>query len=234
MSTPRQAPDASGSRWIKVWDAPTRLFHWAIVILVLTSYVTARTGFIEWHFRSGYAILGLLLFRIGWGIAGSETARFSDFVRGPRAAMMHLAEFIRPPDGSARAAPHAAGHNPAGAYMVVALLGLLLFQAVTGLFANDGLMVEGPLASYAGGALSDRLTGWHGLGFDLILVAVGMHVLAVLLYAVVARQDLVRPMITGWSKLPASIAQPRMASLLRAAIMLAVAAGLVWGIASHG
>ncbi len=231
---PLREPEANRQpqvRWIRVWDLPIRLFHWTIVILVLASYVTARTGHIEWHFRSGYAILALVLFRIGWGIAGSDTARFSGFVRGPRAALRHLREVLHP---APERLSHVAGHNPAGAYMVVALLGLLLFQAVTGLFANDGLMVEGPLAIYAGGALSDRLTKWHGLGFDVIVIAVGIHVLAILAYAVLVRTNLVRPMITGWSRLPASISQPAIAPLWRAAALLGAAAALVWGIASHG
>lgn len=223
-------PDAgkAGGRWVKVWDAPVRLFHWAIVALVCTSYATAKMGRIDWHFLSGYAILTLVLFRIAWGLAGSETARFSHFVRGPRAALGHLREVL------GRQAPHEAGHNAAGGLMVALLLGLLLFQAGTGLFSNDGLMEEGPLAHLAEGAWSDRISGWHAFAFNLILAAVALHVAAVLAYAVVLRQDLVRPMVTGWKRLPATIPAPRMAPAARAIGLALAAAGAVWLISRLG
>lgn len=211
-----------GWRWVKVWDGPVRLFHWSIVVLVATSYATARLGRIDWHFLSGYAILALVLFRIAWGLAGSETARFSHFLRGPRSALSHLRHVL------ARSAPDEAGHNAAGGLMVAALLGLLLFQTGTGLFSNDGLMDEGPLAHFVGGDWSDRISGWHELGFNLILVAVALHVAAVIAYAVVLRQDLVRPMVTGWKRLPAGTLPPRMAPAVLAAGIAAAAAGLVY------
>lgn len=219
---------AAGRRWVKVWDAPTRLFHWSIVGLVVTSYATAKLGLIDWHFRSGYAILALVLFRIGWGLAGSDTARFASFLTGPRAALEHLRHAIR------RHPDEPAGHNAAGGLMVAALLALLLFQTGSGLFANDGLFVEGPLADLAGPALSDRLTRWHELGFDLIAIAVAVHVLAVLLYGLVLRQNLVRPMLTGWKRLPAEIAPPRMVPTWKAAILAALASGAVAAVALLG
>jgi cytochrome b len=220
--------DLRAERKVYVWDAPTRLFHWSLVALVGFSYASARMGKIDWHFLSGYAVLTLLLFRIAWGIIGSDTARFARFVRGPAAALRHLASLARGPE-----APEA-GHNPAGALMVLALIGLLLFQAGTGLFASDGLIVEGPLAHLVDGATSEALTTWHSFCFDVILVAVGLHVAAVLAYAAVARQNLVGPMIVGWKRLPASVAAPRMASLFLAACVLAISAAVVWGIASLG
>jgi len=225
------SPSRANWKWIRIWDAPVRLFHWTVVLLVAASYITARSGRIEWHFLSGYAILALVLFRIGWGLCGSETARFSRFVRAPGAAIAHLREMLLQPRTSD---PHEAGHNAAGAYMVIALLALLLFQAGTGLFSNDGLMVEGPLAPLAGGALSDTLSAWHEVGFNLILIAVALHVLAVIVYAVVARQDLVRPMITGWRRLPQAIPAPAMAPAWRAVLLLAAAAAIVWGITRLG
>ncbi|MEP9347965.1 cytochrome b/b6 domain-containing protein [Xanthobacter sp. KR7-225] len=213
---------------VRVWDAPTRLFHWSIVLLVAFSYASARTGRIDWHFLSGYAILALVLFRIAWGIVGSDTARFAHFVRTPRAALRHLARF-----GRGRGDPHA-GHNPAGALMVLALIGLLLAQAVSGLFSSDGLIVEGPLARFMDGATSAAATAWHAFLFDLILVAVGLHVAAVLAYALVARRNLVRPMIVGWARLPASVPAPRMASPLLAAALLAASGAVVCALASLG
>lgn len=211
---------------VKVWDAPVRLFHWSIVILVAFSYATARLGWIEWHFRSGYTILGLVLFRIVWGFVGSDSARFGSFVRGPRAVLEHLTEVLK---GKAEGEP---SHNPAGALMVVALLGLLLFQAVSGLFSNDGIFVEGPLARFVSGAMSERITGWHALSFDIILIAVIVHVAAVVFYAVVLKQNLVRPMITGRKALDPGSATPRIASPLLAAAILAVTGGAVVALAT--
>ncbi|WP_454916486.1 cytochrome b/b6 domain-containing protein [Xanthobacter sediminis] len=220
--------DKSNWRWIKVWDAPTRLFHWALVALVATSYVTARNGWIDWHFYAGYAILTLVAFRILWGLAGSETSRFSAFVRAPGAVFSHLRHVLK------RKPEPEAGHNAAGAYMVLALLALLLFQAVSGLFSNDGLFTGGPLSGLVSGAVSDRITVLHGFSFDLILVAVALHVAAIVAYAVLLRQDLVRPMVTGWKKLPASIAAPRLAPLPLALVLLAAVAALVFALTRLG
>jgi len=229
-NAPSSAPRASW-KWIRIWDAPVRLFHWTVVLLVAASYITARSGRIEWHFLSGYAILTLVIFRIAWGVCGSETARFSQFIRMPGRAIAHLREMLLQPRASI---PHEAGHNAAGAYMVIALLALLLFQTGTGLFSNDGLMVEGPLAPLVDGAVSDTLSDWHEVGFNLLLLAVALHVLAVILYAAVARQDLVRPMVTGWRRLPQAIPAPAMAPAWRAILLLAAAGAAVWGITRLG
>ncbi|MFG1357537.1 cytochrome b/b6 domain-containing protein [Xanthobacter pseudotagetidis] len=221
-------PDLRPERKVQVWDMPTRLFHWSLVLLVALSYASARMGKIDWHFLSGYAVLTLVLFRIAWGIAGSDTSRFSRFVRRPADALRHLRDLPR------RQAGAEPGHNPAGAFMVLALLGLLLAQTVTGLFSSDGLIVEGPLAHLVDGATSEAATSWHGFFFDVIVVAVGLHVAAVLAYAVVAREDLVRPMILGWKRLPPSVPAPRMASPLLAAALLAASAAAVWAISRLG
>lgn len=223
---PRPTAGNPEYRWVKVWDAPIRMFHWTLVLLVATSYATARLGRIDWHFYSGYAVLALVLFRIAWGLVGSESARFLRFVRGPSAALAHLRHAAR------RVATDEAGHNPAGGLMVVALLGLLLFQTLSGLFANDGLFVEGPLAPFAGGAWSDRITSWHAFAFNLILAAVAVHVAAVAIYGLALRQDLVRPMITGWKRLPAGVPVPRLAPVGRALGLGLAAAGGVWLLAN--
>lgn len=218
--------DPRASRKVYVWDAPTRLFHWSLVALIAFSYASARTGRIDWHFLSGYAVLTLLLFRIVWGIIGSDASRFAHFVRGPGDAVRYLVSIVSRREASKP------GHNPAGGLMVLAMIGLLLVQAVTGLFSSDGLIVEGPLAGFVDGATSEALTSWHGFVFDLILVAIGLHVAAVLAYAVFARQNLVRPMIFGWMRLPQSIPAPRMASPVLAAAVLTGCAAIVWSIAS--
>lgn len=218
--------DPRKTRLVKVWDGPTRLFHWTLVALVAGAYVTAENGWIDWHFRCGYAIIALLLFRLAWGVVGSDTARFARFVKSPFAALGHLAHFNR------REPDTEVGHNAAGGLMVVAMLALLVFQVASGLFSTDGIFTDGPLAFLVGSDLSERITGWHVLNFNLILGAVVLHVLAVLAYAAVKRHDLVRPMVTGVKRLPAAIAAPRIVPWWRALILFALAAGAAWGLSA--
>ncbi|OYX89353.1 MAG: hydrogenase [Azorhizobium sp. 32-67-21] len=214
------------TRWVKVWDAPTRLFHWSLVALIAGAWFTAENGWIDWHFRCGYAILALLLFRLVWGFVGSDTARFARFVKSPVAALAHLAHITkREPDTEI-------GHNAAGGLMVLAMLALILVQVGLGLFSTDGIFTDGPLAYLVGPDLSDRITGWHEFNFNLILAAVVLHVAAILTYAVLKRHDLVRPMVTGLKKLPAGLAAPRMAPLWLALLVFAVAAGGVYAFAT--
>jgi cytochrome b len=206
---------------VKVWDAPTRLFHWAIAVLVGFSWFSMHESWMELHFLSGYTILTLLLFRLVWGFVGSDTARFVGFLASPVAAFRHLAHIAR------REPDREIGHNAAGGWMVLVMLLLLVVQVVTGLFANDDIMNEGPLAHLAGKPDSDWLTKIHDINFTLIEIAVALHVLAVLTYAVLKRQDLVRPMLTGRKRLPASLRAPRIASPWLAIAVLAGAAIVV-------
>ena len=209
------------TRTVTVWDLPTRLFHWAIVLLVLTSYLSVKLNWMDLHFLSGYSVATLLLFRLGWGLIGSDTARFANFLRTPSAALRHLAQLrTREPDREV-------GHNAAGGWMVLAMLLLLTVQVATGLCANDDVMLEGPFAKYAGKELSDRLTAIHHANFNLIEAAIFLHLAAILTYAVLKRQDLVRPMLTGRKRLPAEVAAPALAHKLRAAILLATAVAVV-------
>ncbi len=207
---------------IRVWDAPTRLFHWAVVLLVITSYVTIRTGRIELHLLSGYSMLTLLLFRLVWGFAGSETSRFSQFLRNPIEGFRHLAQFgRREPDDEV-------GHNAAGGWMVLVLLGVLGVQVGTGLFSRTPHGAEGPFAHLVSQQTSEQISAVHGVNFDLILAAIALHVLAILAYAVVKKHALLWPMITGRKRLPGATPQPRMASPLLAALVLALAGCVVW------
>jgi cytochrome b len=209
------------TRLVRVWDAPTRLFHWAIALLVGFSWFSMHESWMELHFLSGYTILALLLFRLVWGFIGSDTARFGRFLASPAAAFRHLAHIHRrEPDAEI-------GHNAAGGWMVLLMLALLLVQVGSGLFANDDIMNEGPLAHLVGKSRSDWFTNIHSINFTLIEIAVAAHVVAVLAYAVLKRQDLVRPMVTGSKRLPAGLRAPRMASLWLAIAVLAVAAGCV-------
>jgi cytochrome b len=206
---------------MRVWDLPTRLFHWVLVALIATSYVTIQLDEIRYHLLSGYAILTLLLFRIAWGFVGSDTSRFVRFLKSPVAGFRHLASFPkRTPDDEI-------GHNAAGGWMVLVMLLLLAVQVGLGLFSNDDIASEGPLAKYVGDDMSDTLTHYHALNFYLILSAIGLHVLAIITYAVVKRHNLLRPMITGKKRMPAAMRAPRMASPLLALLVLICAAGAV-------
>ena len=222
----------SGWRTVRVWDGWVRLVHWAVVFLIPLSWWSMETGRATLHFVSGYAVLTLVLFRIAWGLLGSETARFARFLRSPLAALRHLGHFRR------REPDMEIGHNAAGGWMVLVLLGLLLAQAVTGFFANEepgfDYGAHGPLALRVAEATSARLTGLHHLGFNLILAAAGLHVLAVLAHRVLKGQDLVRPMLTGVKTLPGTAVPPRMGSSRLAAALLVTAALLVWGISRLG
>ncbi len=212
---------------MRVWDGATRLFHWSIVLLMIVSYVSISLAdgpranlCMRIHFASGETMLALLLFRLIWGVIGSDTSRFARFVRSPLAAFHHLRDIgKREPDTEI-------GHNAAGGWMVLVLLLVLLAQVGTGLFANDDGINEGPLAKFAAKSTSDLLSGWHGLIFNVLAGLVVLHVIAVIAYAVVKGQNLVRPMFTGKKKLPAAARAPRMANPVLALAVLVVSAGV--------
>lgn len=213
----------SGEIQVKVWDAPVRLFHWALVLLFAFMFFSGKMkgDWMEWHMRAGYAILALVLFRVLWGFAGSTFARFGTFLSGPSASLQFARQLL------ARAPSVHAGHNPLGGWMVLALLLGLIFQAGTGLFANDDILIEGPLAALVTKATSDRLTGWHYWNFNLLLGLAAVHLLAVLYHAVVLKENLIGAMFTGVKRLPARAAEgmaARFASPWLALALLAVAA----------
>ncbi len=207
---------------MRVWDAPTRLFHWAIVVLVAVSYTSVQLDWLDIHFLSGYTLLTLLLFRLAWGFVGSETSRFHQFLRSPLAGFRHLAQFTR------REPDNEVGHNAAGGWMILVLLGLLAVQVTTGLFSNDDATADGPLRHLVSKATSDRISSVHAFNFNLILAAIGLHVLAILAYALIKKHNLLWPMITGRKRLPGATRQPRMASPLLALLILALAGCIVW------
>jgi cytochrome b len=173
-----------------VWDLPVRLVHWLIVLAVAGSWATHYAGieWFAWHRRFGYAVLVLAAFRVVWGFVGTRHARFGSFLRGPRAIM----EYLR---GRTGALP--VGHNPLGALGVVALLGVLIVQGSTGVFANDEIMNAGPFYGWIDPALSNRITTLHRLSSDAMLVLIALHVLAVAWHVLGQRQPLLRAMVTG-------------------------------------
>ncbi|MCM2311369.1 MAG: cytochrome b/b6 domain-containing protein [Steroidobacteraceae bacterium] len=171
-----------------VWDLPVRVTHWALVLAVTGCWATHYAGieWFTWHRRCGYAVLVLAAFRVAWGFAGTRHARFTGFVRGPAAIVAYL-----------RSGGQTVGHNPLGALGVIALLGLMLLQAGTGLFANDEIMNTGPLYGWISPELSNRLTSLHHANSDWLLVMIGLHLAAIVFYVRFRRQPLVRAMITG-------------------------------------
>ncbi len=188
-----------------IWDLPTRLFHWVLVLLLLTSWLSAEFGWMRTHVLSGLTVLSLLLFRIVWGFIGSDSARFARFLKNPLAAIQHLLQLHRQREPDTET-----GHNAAGGWMVLFMLAVLLVQVATGLGANDDVLTEGPLARTVGKANSDWLTHIHHLNFVLIEIVVALHVLAIVTYRVLKGQNLLRPMITGKKRLPGVTRAPRM------------------------
>jgi cytochrome b len=214
------APEAGAM--VRVWDPATRLGHWLLVLLLATCWWTATNGQMDLHRYSGFAVMGVLVFRLYWGFAGPETVRFSSFVKGPRAVW-----------GYARGLPvrrpsHAVGHNPLGGLSVLALLTLMLGQVGLGLFAvdTDGLE-SGPLSSLVSFDFGRACAELHGVLFNVILGVVALHVAAVLFYLAYKRENLIAPMIVGRRRFPSGTPHPRGASLLRLIVGLALAAGTV-------
>ena len=207
----------------RIWDLPTRLFHWSVAVLVAFSIVSAHLGgnWIDWHMRSGICILALVVFRILWGFAGPFHARFANFLRPPAVVLAYV-RAMRQGDAAAPAAQ--AGHNPLGALSVIAMIAILLLQASTGLFSNDSISSEGPLAKFVSSATSDFVTRIHKVDQYVIYLLIALHVGAVVYYAVAKRDNLVRPMLTGDRPGTGLIAsRDDWAIRLRALVLLAVA-----------
>lgn len=181
------APD--GGRLI-VWDLPLRLFHWGLVIAVVTSVVTVNVGRMDIHERSGLTILALVVFRVIWGFVGGHHARFGNFLRSPLAVI----HWIKTP--REEGAPRAAGHSPLAALSVLALLGIAGYLAATGLFSTDGILFDGPLAHLS--PVSPYLmTKIHHFGKPALILLVLLHLAAILVYKLVKKTGLTKAMLTG-------------------------------------
>ena len=204
-----------------IWDLPTRLFHWLLVILIGFSWWTAEYHYDDLHIWSGIAVLSLLIFRILWGIVGSSTARFASFVRGPKAVLGYL-------QGSWRGI----GHSPLGALSVVALLVMIGIQVGLGLFASDedGIM-QGPLARLVSIDAGDWAREWHEELFNVLLALIGLHVAAIVFYRLRGKK-LVGPMITGRGQLEPGVQPMRPGKWWAAVLCLVIAIGVTrWVIA---
>jgi cytochrome b len=239
-------------RNVKVWDLPTRAFHWSLAMLVCFSGYTGYYGGLavrmprglpgaghlitnlRLHEWSGLGILSLVLFRIAWGFFGSPTARFANFVRGPRAiraAIRHL----RP----GATAQHSLGHNALGAVMILVLLGLLLLQVATGMFLqsdDDVVPFQAPFNHLVASATADSFNALHSRAFWLLATLVSIHIIAVIYHWLVKRQNLIGAMMTGWRSAPSASVIPEIQFVRtsRALLALALATGIVWTLVAIG
>lgn len=205
-------------RVVVVWDAPTRIFHWLTAALVAAAYVTWSINQMVWHARVGYALLTLLLFRLLWGFFGSETARFRRFLVTPGAAVRYLRLLLRPmPD-------YQVGHNPAGGWMVLFLLALLLGETLTGIYVANDVADVGPLTAMTPAQVANAITALHAILWDALLAAIALHLLAILVYAAKGH-DLLLPMIGGRKRLPTRVPEPVMAPAARALVLLVCGGG---------
>jgi len=215
---------------VRVWDLPTRVFHWLLAATVLGSLLTAWTDAMAWHFRCGLMALSLLAFRLVWGFVGGRWSRFASFVFAPGTVLRYLRGDSRPGEQLD------VGHSPSGALSVFAMLAILLVQVGTGLVADDEIANIGPLNRFVAGSLAASATSWHkSYGQYLVLALLGLHIVAIVWYRFRKRVDLVTPMLNGDKPLPP--ATPASADGLRqrvlALVLLAAsfgAAGWVWSL----
>jgi cytochrome b len=201
---------------VRVWDLPLRVFHWSLLAAVTVAIVTGKLGgdWMPWHGRAGIAIVGLLAFRLVWGLIGPTPARFASFLPTPASVLAYLQGRWR-----------GVGHTPLGALSVLALLGLLAWQAGSGLFGNDDIAFTGPLAAQVSDELSHSLTNWHRQTAYLVYGLIGLHVLAIAVYTFIKRHGIVKPMVTGWKDVAADLPKPRRARRIALPVAVLVGAG---------
>lgn len=212
---------------VAVWDWPVRITHWALVVLFALQWWSGKAGKLDLHTKFGMMFVGLLAFRILWGLFGSSTARFARFVGGPRAVWTYAAGLFKPAEGAAMI-----GHNPMGGWSIVAMLALLTLQVGFGLFAvdTDGLE-SGPLAYKVSFDQGRWAAHAHGLVFNLLLALTALHVAAAVFYLVQRRENLIGPMLTGRRRAPAGTAPMARVGWWRVLLALALAyavMSLVW------
>ncbi|MEJ5988795.1 cytochrome b/b6 domain-containing protein [Ramlibacter sp. PS3R-8] len=200
---PEARSAAGGLVRVRVWDLPTRTFHWALAASLAGLAATGYAGgaWMEWHARLGSVTLALLLFRIVWGFIGGKWSRFASFLPTPGRVLAYLREQDDPRQH--------AGHNPLGALSVLAMLAVVMAQLLTGMAGDDGGGFTGPLndrVSQAVGAIANVLH--KQIGQWLLLALVLLHVAAIAFYRIVRRQKLVQAMVDGDRLLPARASVP--------------------------
>lgn len=218
-------PDRLGQK-VPVWDLPVRLFHWLLVALVASQIVTVSIGGLamEYHALGGYAILTLVIFRIAWGLLGSTHARFSNFLCGPAAVLRYLRSLAKPGH-----TPHP-GHNPLGGWSVMLMLTSLLIQTISGLFADDDILMRGPLAKHVSGDTVSLMTQIHDTNAIVLFTLIAIHIIAVLFYLLFKRENLIGPMFTGHKRITSPPADARQVGIWRAVILLAASGAAVYGV----
>lgn len=183
-----------------MWDIYIRVYHWLLAILVLVSFVSIEVfDNLDVHFMSGFGIIGLLVFRAVWGIFGSETAKFVNFVRHPSEIIKYMKSLVNPKTHKINY-----GHSPIAGLSVVAMLLILVFQVLSGLFYYDEeIFLEGPLAQYGSEGMLGMALNYHPIGANLVLTLVVIHLLAIAIYYFVYKDNLISPMIKGWREFDA-------------------------------
>jgi cytochrome b len=210
-----------------VWDVPTRLFHWLLVLLVALAWVTgeAEGSMFTVHQLAGYGVAVLLVFRVIWGFVGSRHSRFSDFVRPWREVFAHIRGML-----SLRPA-RTLGHNPLGGWMALVLLLVLAAQVGTGLFASDDGL-GGPLAGTVAAGTAHAIAELHEGLSGALLGLIALHVMGVLVESLLTHDNLVRAMITGRKAVTPGEAEAGQSSAVApgwlAALALATASGITW------
>ncbi len=211
--------DDTATHPVKMWDLPVRICHWSFVLLIPAMWYTAENNAMGWHIRLGLLLLALVTFRVLWGFVGSSTARFSDFVHGPAAVMRYfrkLGDDHKP----------VVGHNPAGGWSVLALLGAMALQIGMGLFAGDPYDgATGPLNSLVGVMTADTLTGWHHAFFNVVVALIVLHIAAIIYYLTAKKDNLVGPMITGSRPMKRTVSDMEPVPAWRALLCLVLAFG---------
>lgn len=202
---------------IRIWDLPTRLFHWLLVMAVIGSFVSVKLGgnAMIWHGRFGYIVLALIFFRLIWGFVGTHHARFAQFIKSPKAILAYLKNPAETP-----------GHSPIGAISVIVLIALFLAQALAGLFASDDIAFDGPLVKYVASAWVELLTSFHRLNEWVLLTLVGVHLCAILYYKYAKKINLISAMITGdkeWEDAAPLVQDDSKVRLKAMALLIAIA-----------
>lgn len=213
---------------VKVWDGVVRLSHWLIVLLTLSAWGSAHYGDIQfkWHFFNGYTLLTVILSRIIWAFVGSTTARISHFLTSPLVALKYLRDLFYHQENPVL------GHNPAGGWMVITLWLILLAQVITGLFSSDDILVDGPLSHHFTDTLVSAITTLHHQLFNILIILVSIHLLAVLYHQWIKKELLTKAMINGRKTIPKTLNNQLPTLIFRsnyfAAIIVSFIAISVW------
>ena len=221
-------PASSHLHKVRVWDLPTRVFHWTLVLSIVGLFITGNVGgnAMVWHFRIGLTVLALLLFRLVWGLVGGRWSRFASFIYSPRSIINYLKGNGKP--------EHSVGHTPTGAGSVFALLAILLAQVGSGLISDDEIAFAGPLTRFVSGATVNLATNYHkNIGKWIILALVILHIAAIVFY-LLRKQNLIKPMLHGDKQLAVAVPASRddATSRMMALAIFGICVAFVWWVSS--